>query len=102
MVWQKKILCLVLFLFKNINNKKMKCSSLKKKMFLLEIFVSFRFQKRLDKTTSAISFSNQKDKSETRYFVFRFEKNENKTTKRCLFHRFKNAAQHCVYRIFFP
>ena len=39
-----------------------------------EIFVSFRFQKPLLKTTSTISFSNQNNKPETCHFVFRIEK----------------------------
>ena len=67
------------FLFKNIAYKYLFIIEKNKiKMFLLEIFVSFRFRKRSLKTTSTISFSNQKDEPETRRFVFSFEKMKKK------------------------
>ena len=78
--FQKKLtLPSTFFKFKNIVYKHF--SIIEKKYnntFLLEIFVSFRFRKRLLKTTSSISFSNHYDEPETRLFVFLFEKTKTK------------------------
>ena len=54
-----------------------------------EIFVSFRFQKPLLKTTSTISFSNQNNKPETCHFVFRIEKTKTLRQNVIFFHRLK-------------
>ena len=84
-----------LFKFKNIVYKHffiIEKKNTKKDVFALN-FRFVRFRKRLLKTTSTISFSNQNDEPETRRFVFHFKQTKTKQQNVVFSIVFKNAVQ---------